>query len=215
MTGSEKPTTAILVIYDIFGFFPQTLQGADILAHSDSASQYRVFVPDFFNGNTANIAWMPPDNEEKQRALGEWLGNAQPQIHLPKVTSCLDAAETTHEEIKQWAVVGYCWGGKMASLLAGQDTRFKVAVQTSPAMVDPTEAKSVSIPMMILASREEPKDAVQEYAVNLTVAKHVENFGDQVHGFMSARADLTDLNVKAEYERGYKLILQFLHEHIN
>jgi hypothetical protein len=37
--------SALLVVYDIFGFFPQTLQGADILAHSDKDHQYQVFMP--------------------------------------------------------------------------------------------------------------------------------------------------------------------------
>lgn len=44
-TGSEKAKSAILVIYDIFGFFPQTLQGADILAYGDNEQQYQVFMP--------------------------------------------------------------------------------------------------------------------------------------------------------------------------
>ncbi|KAK5098704.1 hypothetical protein LTS08_006082 [Lithohypha guttulata] len=189
-----------------------TLQGADILAYSDSASPCQVFIPDCFNDNTANIDWMPPDNEEKQKALGEWFGNAHPPTHLPKVNGFLEAAEAAHKGIKQWAVVGYCWGGKMTNLLAGEGTRFEAAVQTSSAMVDPTEAKSVTIPTMILASKEEPKDAVEEYVANLVVSRHVETFGDQVHGFMGARADLADANVKKEYERGYQLVLQFLHE---
>ena len=43
-------------IYDIFGFFPQTLQGADILAHGDKDKQYQVFMPGMLhskiNGDT-------------------------------------------------------------------------------------------------------------------------------------------------------------------
>jgi hypothetical protein len=44
-TGPKDATSALLVIFDIFGFFPQTLQGADILAHSDKDHQYQVFMP--------------------------------------------------------------------------------------------------------------------------------------------------------------------------
>jgi len=45
---------------DIFGFFPQTLQGADILALS-GPQRYRVFMPDFFDGEPAPIEWcLPP-----------------------------------------------------------------------------------------------------------------------------------------------------------
>ncbi len=44
-TGSKDAKSAILVVYDIFGFFPQTLQGADILAYGDKEKQYQVFMP--------------------------------------------------------------------------------------------------------------------------------------------------------------------------
>lgn len=32
MTGDKNAKTAVLVIFDIFGFYPQTQQGADIIA---------------------------------------------------------------------------------------------------------------------------------------------------------------------------------------
>lgn len=38
VTGNESSKTGILVVYDIFGFFPQTLQGADILAYGNKVS---------------------------------------------------------------------------------------------------------------------------------------------------------------------------------
>ena len=41
---------------DIFGFFEQTLQGADILS-SSGAEKYRVVVPDWFEGEPADISW--------------------------------------------------------------------------------------------------------------------------------------------------------------
>lgn len=44
-TGPSNAKSALLVVYDIFGFFPQTLQGADILAHADKEHQYQVFMP--------------------------------------------------------------------------------------------------------------------------------------------------------------------------
>ncbi len=45
VTGSKDAKSAILVVYDIFGFFPQTYQGADILAYGDKEKQYQVFMP--------------------------------------------------------------------------------------------------------------------------------------------------------------------------
>lgn len=102
----------------------------------------------------------------------------------------------------------------MASLISGKANVFKAAVQTSPAMVDPGDAEKTVIPMMMLASMDEPKEDVEKYDAALTVPKHVETFSDQVHGFMSARGDLNDSKGKAEYERGYQLALEFFHKHL-
>lgn len=76
-------------------------------------------------------------------------------------------------------------------------------------MVDPEEAKGIKIPLIMLASKEEPDDKVKQFEDNLKVAKHVETFKDQIHGWMAARADLSDGRVKEEYSRGYKTVLEF------
>lgn len=103
----------------------------------------------------------------------------------------------------------------MASILAGhEEPLFKASVQTSPAMIDAGDAANVKIPMMLLASRDGTTKEVKAYDDSLKVPKHVEIFDGQVHGFMSARADLKDSQVKAEYERGYKLSLEFFHKHL-
>jgi dienelactone hydrolase len=86
---------------------------------------------------------------------------------------------------------------------------FSVAAECHPAMVDPKEAESIKIPLIMLASKEEPDDAVKEFEEKLKVTKHVETFKDQVHGWMAARADLSDERVKEEYTRGYKTVLDF------
>jgi hypothetical protein len=44
------------MIYDIFGYFDQTIQGADILATS-SDQKYKVFIPDWFKGEPCPIEW--------------------------------------------------------------------------------------------------------------------------------------------------------------
>jgi hypothetical protein len=57
VTGPEDATKGILFIMDIFGFTPQTLQGADILAHSDKHNKYKVFISDWFKGEPCPIEW--------------------------------------------------------------------------------------------------------------------------------------------------------------
>ncbi|KAL8643627.1 MAG: hypothetical protein Q9226_008229, partial [Calogaya cf. arnoldii] len=68
-TGPSTATSAIFIIYDIFGFSPQALQGADILAHADQHHQYQVFIPDFFKGKPLPLSVFPPDNEEKKKQM--------------------------------------------------------------------------------------------------------------------------------------------------
>lgn len=76
-------------------------------------------------------------------------------------------------------------------------------------MVDASDAEGLSVPTMLLASKEEPEEEVKKFEDNLKVAKHVEVFKDQIHGWMAARADLNDSRVKEEYERGYKTVVEF------
>lgn len=100
-------------------------------------------------------------------------------------------------------------------------------------MVDPSEAEGISIPLCMLASKDEPREDVEKFEKGLKGEKHVEIFGDQIHGFsmfsilslcvtcrnanwriVAARADLEDKRVKEEYERGYKTLLEFFAKYL-
>jgi len=113
-TGPSSASQGILIIYDIFGFFPQTIQGADILAHSDKEHQYQVFMPDWFDGNAADISWYPPDTEEKGKKLGEFFQTqAAPPKTIERVKKVMEELQSSNPGVKNWGVVGYCWGGKV------------------------------------------------------------------------------------------------------
>ncbi|EXJ59133.1 carboxymethylenebutenolidase [Cladophialophora yegresii CBS 114405] len=214
VTGPKDSKHAILIIYDVFGFFDQTIQGADILANSDSKRKYRVFMPDFFDGNPADISWYPPQTEDHQKKLGNFFQTqAVPQKSLQRIPGIVAAANETATagKFESWAILGHCWGGKIATLVvSGDGGLFKAAVQCHPAMLDPNDAKSVAVPMALLASKDEPAEDVEAFEANLTVPHHVTTFPTQIHGFMAARSDLKDAAVRKEYERGYQVVLEFL-----
>lgn len=67
-TGPKDAKSALLVVYDIFGFFPQTLQGADILAHSDKDHQYQVFMP----GKYPAPAWLKLEGDFCSSKIAEY-----------------------------------------------------------------------------------------------------------------------------------------------
>ncbi|KAE8144301.1 hypothetical protein BDV25DRAFT_167159 [Aspergillus avenaceus] len=210
VTGPENASKAILVIYDIFGFFDQTIQGADILATANE-QKYRVFMPDFFEGQPADISWFPPQTDEHKQNLGQFFQTkAVPDKTLSKIPGVLSEAGS----FESWSILGYCWGGKITALASGKDNKaFKAAVQCHPAMLAPDDAKSVTIPMALLASKDENPQDVQAFGANLQVPNYVETFTTQIHGWMAARSNLEDSEVRKEYERGYKTALEFLHKH--
>jgi len=102
----------------------------------------------------------------------------------------------------------------VVSLTSHKDSPFKVGVEVHPAMVDPSEATNITIPLMLLASKDEDADAVKQFEANLKVDKHVETFPDQIHGWMTARSNLEVEKNKQEYERGYKLALGFFGKYL-
>jgi dienelactone hydrolase len=100
------------------------------------------------------------------------------------------------------------------ALTSGADTPFKVSAQCHPGMIDPADAAKITIPMCVLASKEEDVGEVEAFEKALVVEKHVETFDTQIHGWMSARSDLADDAVKKEYERGYMIVLDFFGKYI-
>jgi hypothetical protein len=68
------------------------------------------------------------------------------------------------------------------------------------------DAKAINIPHIVLASNGEDEKAVAEYKEVLVgegKPGYVETYADQHHGWMGARANLSNARNKEEYERGY------------
>lgn len=215
VTGPADATLGIVSIFDIFGFVDQTVQGADILSAGIQGAQYKVFIPDWFDGNSCPTEWYPPDTPEKQNNLGAWFSANDPNAVAAKLPAFVDSLKAAYPSITKWGLIGYCWGGKVAELVTSAPSNpFAVAAGLHPAMIDPEGAKSISVPYLLLASGEDPAADVAAFEQGLSVPHHVETFGDQVHGWMAARADLSDPRVREEYARGYQTVLEFFGRHL-
>lgn len=103
---------------------------------------------------------------------------------------------------------------QIVNLVSQSGTPFKAAATCHPAMVDPKDASSVTIPMLMIPSMDEDQSEVDQYEANLKVPKQVEWYKDQIHGFMAARGDLEDDKVKAAYEKAYQTLLTFFHKYL-
>lgn len=73
-------------------------------------------MPDMFEGEPADISWYPADTPEKGEFLGKFF---QAKADLPdaiaKVDRVMKELKSLNPYITDWAVVGYCWGGKVGS----------------------------------------------------------------------------------------------------
>lgn len=103
---------------------------------------------------------------------------------------------------------------QIVNLSSLENTLFKAAAACHPAMVAADDAPGITIPFAMLPSKDESKEDVEKWEKGLKVPHLVEWFPTQLHGFMAARADLDDEKVKSEYERGYKILLDFFHKHM-
>jgi dienelactone hydrolase len=114
VTGSLSAETALLIVADIFGFYPQAIQGADILAHGDTGLGYQVFVPDLFDGKPADMAWYPPTNDEQRQALSNFFQTqGSPTKAVERIPEIVGEIQSLYPSVKSWGIVGFCWGGKV------------------------------------------------------------------------------------------------------
>ncbi|ESZ91508.1 hypothetical protein SBOR_8106 [Sclerotinia borealis F-4128] len=176
VTGPTNATSAILLVYDIFGFWTQTLLGADILSATKTSSSpqgIRVFVPDFFGpGNEADIAYWPANTEEKwDYILKVFEEQAEKGKNMKKLGEFMNILRERDESknVNRWGVAGYCWGAKIVTLASQEGTIFKAGAQAHPSLVDPEDAKLATIPQIVLLSKDEDKNQCKAYENNLKV----------------------------------------------
>lgn len=111
VTGNVNAGTGLVDIYDIFGMSDQTIQGADLLAARLNAV---VLVPDFFEGDALSHDCVPPDTEEKQKMIGEFLAHkANISRNQSVLVNAVSQYRTRFPSVGNWGAFGLCWGGKV------------------------------------------------------------------------------------------------------
>ncbi|KAI9039372.1 dienelactone hydrolase family protein [Aspergillus affinis] len=213
-TGNLSSTTAIIDIYDIFGISPQTIQGADLLA---ARLNTLVLVPDFFKGKGAQHDWYPMDTEDKTKAMmGFFREYAQFEPNVGVLKNALEEYKVAFPAVEKWGIFGLCWGGKVTALSSGEGTPFVASGQVHPGLMDKADAEKITIPHIVLASKDEPADVVQQYTEIIGqngTGGLVETYEKMWHGWMGARADLDGEESVKEYRRGYEQLAAFFEQH--
>jgi dienelactone hydrolase len=116
--GPTPATAGIIFIYDVFGFLPQTLRGADRLAASLSCL---VLVPDILNGQYAEEKWLAPTaSRAEQDAAAKYRAALAVPTFVSRVMAVARDAKNKFPHVARWGAFGLCWGGKVSwSTLAG------------------------------------------------------------------------------------------------
>ena len=200
------------MIYDVFGYSSQVLQGADILA----SRGYCVFMPDFFKGQPAPLSWMPmPDESGKEPTADEESldkfceGPGNTDRMKEKVRILVERIQTTQPAITKWGLIGYCWGGYVSNFLLGASSPFSACVQLHAGWPGKEIAESVIVPILALNSKDEPETQYAHFKPHLKVEARFEHFPTMLHGWMSARGDLQKSEVLKAFQKGYDMLVEW------
>lgn len=106
VTGPEGTSRALIAVFDIFGFWPQTQQGADILADT---LKVKVYMPDFFQPSSPfSLNDYPPNTDEQKAKYQAFFGG--PAKIDKAVENVKNVGKVLKAEGSTVGVYGYCWG---------------------------------------------------------------------------------------------------------
>ncbi|ORY35779.1 dienelactone hydrolase [Naematelia encephala] len=207
-TGSEGAKHAIVVIYDIFGFWETTKRGSDILAtRLGLNTPTQIFMPDIFRGKP-----FPKDKDGDKEELSKFFaGTAKIEDRLPEV---LEFGKYLKEKgFKKVSILGYCYGGKITLLALQSKNPFCCGAIVHPAMITNEDGDKLAAPLGFYPSADEPEDAVKYIS-----EANKEKFGDESdfklydtvhHGWAAARANLRDEENLKQFQDVYQRLAEF------
>ncbi|WVN87541.1 uncharacterized protein L203_102724 [Cryptococcus depauperatus CBS 7841] len=208
VTGPEGAKHALVVIYDIFGFWDATIQGSDLLtSHLSATLPTRVLMPDVFKGHP-----FPADKDGDKKLLQEFLATtAKLEDRLPEI---IDFAKDLKKSFVKVSIMGYCWGGKMTLLSLDENTPFEAGAVVHPAMIAKNDGEKLSAKLAFYPSQDEPKDIVKEIEELIKSKPFADkcdyHLYDTVHhGWAAARANLKDFENAKQYQDVYKRLAEY------
>ncbi|WFD42431.1 carboxymethylenebutenolidase [Malassezia psittaci] len=224
IVGDRTATKAIVAIYDIFGFHSSSQQGADILA---ALTGCRVYLPDLFDGNPLPLDTIPADTQEKQTRMSSCKTRATDQVftglgnpirYSEQLTSLGNYLKS--QGYKSVGLYGLCWGSKPAAIVSSQDTPYSALVLIHASLLEPDDAKKITIPTANFTSSHEDNDVIRAFnaeakanpSIGSTFVTH--HYPDAHHGFAGARADLEDNSLRASFQDVYQRTANFFLQHL-
>ncbi|WVR00072.1 hypothetical protein IAU59_007214 [Kwoniella sp. CBS 9459] len=212
VTGPDSAKHALVIIYDIFGFWDTTIQGSDMLATGlESTAPTKIFMPDVFKGQA-----FPKDKDNDPEAKKKFFsGLAKLDDRLPEVLDFAKALKKDHGFSRVY-ILGYCWGGKLALMAMTEGTPFCCGAIVHPAMIAAEDGDKLAVPLGFYPSVDEDKEVVKK--INEAIAtKPFANKSDYHlyntvhHGWAAARANLKDSENLKQYEDVYRRLAGYFY----
>ncbi|XP_006459821.1 hypothetical protein AGABI2DRAFT_191660 [Agaricus bisporus var. bisporus H97] len=217
-----KPTVdypkdkAVLFLPDVFG---KELVNAQLLADDFARNGFYCVIPDLFNGDA-----LPPNAmNEPGFDIMKWFPNHGPEQTRPTLNKVM--AGLQEQGVKEFAAVGYCFGGRYVFDLAFENL-IKVAAVCHPSLLKipadlETYLNKSKVPLLInscTVDSQFPIPAQEKADQILGNGKFEpgykrEYFDGCTHGF-AVRGDLSDPKVKAGKEGAFKATVEWFFKYI-
>ncbi|WWD08664.1 hypothetical protein V865_006777 [Kwoniella europaea PYCC6329] len=207
VVGPEDAKVTVLSVYDIFGYSPQILQGADLIA----SQGYRVLMPDFCDGKYATADMFAPGGEEKRAQFFSGFPGAIAS-QLEPVSKYVQQLKSSSSSSKV-AAIGYCWGYKVV-VEAQSQAGVEAIIGPHPSFAAKEDGDKIDVPTLLLPSGGEDMEVMTQIQKivesKLPGRISLKHYPDMPHGWMAARGDLSGGKATEEFADGYKLVVKFL-----
>ncbi|KAK9805002.1 hypothetical protein WJX73_000066 [Symbiochloris irregularis] len=208
ITGrTEKPSAAILLIQDIWGW---KLKNTRLLGDKLGSEGYLVVLPDFFHGDEIG--------QFKERS--EFFKKHPLEATYPEADAVLEQINKEYGNIPV-GVEGFCWGGHFAIRLAGRTESLTIGAAVIPhgSFIEPDVVEAAKQPVKFLFSKNEDPQIPKEKREKLEkILDGKPNSGykfypDMDHGW-SLRGDPSNERVAAGASDAYEQALAFFKKNV-
>ncbi|KAK6357690.1 hypothetical protein TWF718_001998 [Orbilia javanica] len=215
VTGPSTAKSAIVFIYDAYGYSDQILLAADFLSELSGAL---IIVPDVLSDAAIPPKYESVDKvpeEEKQALLGKFMGKINGFQDFPgQILSSTEEWRASWPSIEKWGIFGLCFGGKVVALMSRKDTPYLVSGQAHPSFIADEDPKLITIPHICLASKDEDPEKIANYKTALGERGYVDTFPENIHGWMGTKADLVDSQKRESFDKGYHQVSDFFRKYL-
>jgi len=140
----------LIAAHDIFGLSNNTKQVIDKLADGFG---FKIILPDFYRGHEwPPENWPPSDPQELEDWIMEY-GNWDKTVKNDTL-AIMNHYKTT-ENVTEFGIFGFCWGGRVSVLASTDIPELKAAGFVHPTNVTNEDAEGVQVPMYLLPTRNE------------------------------------------------------------